>query len=123
MIKDGNTYEAEGKRVLYIPKLDLVTKMYSCGTVLLPVDGKLQKFTIKPQDIEEVFQIELDGENFKVKGDTYAELVTNLIRLHYTIDDELALSANIRAGKDVEKQEQEFQTWRAFCKEMAKQLI
>ena len=123
MIKDGNTYEAEGKRVLYIPKLDLVTKMYSCGTVLLPVNGKLQKFTIKPQDIEEVFQIELDGENFKVKGDTYAELVTNLIRLHYTIDDELALSANIRAGKDVEKQEQEFQAWRAFCKEMAKQLI
>lgn len=108
MIKDGNTYTAEGKRVLYIPKLDLTTTMYTTGSVMLPVNGKLKKFTIKPEDIEEVFQIELDGENFKVKGDTYAELVTNLIRLHYTIDDELALSANIRAGKDVEKQEQEF---------------
>jgi hypothetical protein len=82
--------------------------MYSCGTVLLPRDGKLKEFTINPEDIEEVFQIELDGEKYRVKGDTYAELVTNLIRLRYTIDDELALSANIRTGKDVEQQEFEF---------------
>lgn len=66
----------------------------------------------------------MDGENFKVKGDTYAELVTNLIRLKYTLDDELALAANLRAGDNNAKTaEFEFQTWRAFCKEMAKQLI
>lgn len=123
MIQEGNTYIAEGKRVLYIPKLDLTTTVYSCGSVLLPRNGELVKFTITPDDIQEVFQVELDGEHFRVKGDDYAELVTNLIRLRYTIDDELALAANIRAGKDVEQKEEEFQTWRAFCKEMAKQLL
>lgn len=124
MIKDGNTYTAEGKRVLYIPKLDLTTKMYTCGTVMLPRDGKLTKFVIKPTDIQEVFQVKLDGEDFKIKGDTYAELVTNLIRLKYTLDDELALAANLRVGSvEAKSAEFEFQTWRAFCKEMAKQLI
>lgn len=124
MIKDGKTYTAEGKRVLYIPKLDLTTKVYSTGTVMLPVNGKLKSITVNPGDIQEVFQVQLDGENFKVKGDTYAELVTNLIRLKYTLDDELALAANLRAGDNNAKTaEFEFQTWRAFCKEMAKQLI
>lgn len=124
MIKDGKTYTAEGKRVLYIPKLDLTTKVYSTGTVMLPVNGKLKSITVNPGDIQEVFQVQLDGEDFKVKGDTYAELVTNLIRLKYTLDDELALAANLRAGDNNAKTaEFEFQTWRAFCKEMAKQLI
>lgn len=124
MIKDGKTYTAEGKRVLYIPKLNLVTNIYSTGTVMLPVNGKLKSITINVGDIQEVFQVEIDGEKFFVKGDTYAELVTNLIRLKYTLDDELALAANLRAGDNNAKTaEFEFQTWRAFCKEMAKQLI
>lgn len=57
MIKDGKTYTAEGKRVLYIPKLDLTTKVYSTGTVMLPVNGKLKSITVNPGDIQEVFQV------------------------------------------------------------------
>lgn len=57
-----------------------------------------------------------------IKGTTYNELVTSLIRTKYTLDDELALQANYRLNTDSEE-EQTFQEWRSKCKEIAKSLL
>ena len=122
MKQDGRTIYAEGKKVLYIEKLNKYTRQYTCGTVMLPIAGALQEVTITPDDIEEVYKLEIDGVENKVKGDTYDELVTNLIRLKYSLDWELALIANSRI-KDVSKEDATFQEWRKECKRIAKNLL
>lgn len=55
-----------------------------------------------------------------VSSTTYSKLVTELIRLKYSLDDELALIANSRI-KDMSQKEQDFQAWRKICKQVAKQ--
>lgn len=53
---------------------------------------------------------------------TYGDLVTILIRCKYSLDEELALSANLR--KDAEKYEEqdaEYQRWRIYCKSVARE--
>lgn len=55
---------------------------------------------------------------------TYDELATALIRMKYTLDEELALSANFR--NDPEKYKSEdvaFQSWRLLCKEAARKTL
>lgn len=53
---------------------------------------------------------------------TYGDLVTMLIRCKYTLDEELALAANMRTSPVAHADEDaEFQQWREYCKEVAKQ--
>mgnify|MGYP006335360611 CR=1 FL=1 len=92
MKQDGRTLYAEGKKVLYIEKLNKYTRQYTCGTVMLPIEG------------------------------VYEELVTNLIRLKYSLDWELSLIANSRI-RDISKDDKDFQDWRAESKKIAKNLI
>ena len=122
MKQDGRTLYAEGKKVLYIKKLNKYTRQYTCGTVMLPIEGVLQEVTITPEDVEEVYKIEIDGNTYRVKGDNYEELVTNLIRLKYSLDWELSLIANSRI-RDISKDDEAFQDWRAESKKIAKNLI
>ena len=122
MKQDGRTLYAEGKKVLYIEKLNKYTRQYTCGTVMLPIEGALQEVTVTPDDIEEVYKVEINGNTYRVKGDSYEELVTNLIRLKYSLDWELALIANSRI-KDISKDDEDFQKWRAESKKIAKNLI
>ena len=122
MKQDGRTLYAEGKKVLYIEKLNKYTRQYTCGTVMLPIEGVLQEVTITPEDVEEVYKIEIDGNTYRVKGDNYEELVTNLIRLKYSLDWELSLIANSRI-RDISKDDEAFQNWRAESKKIAKNLI
>lgn len=122
MKQDGRTLYAEGKKVLYIEKLNKYTRQYTCGTVMLPIEGVLQEVTVTPEDVEEVYKIEIDGNTYRVKGDNYEELVTNLIRLKYSLDWELSLIANSRI-RDISKDDEAFQNWRAESKKIAKNLI
>lgn len=122
MKQDGRTIYAEGKKVLYIEKLNKYTRQYTCGTVMLPIAGALQEVTITPDDVDEVYKVEIDGVTYKVKGDTYDELVTNLIRVKYSLDWELALIANSRI-RDISKEDSDFQDWRKECKKIAKNLL
>lgn len=122
MKQDGRTLYAEGKKVLYIEKLNKYTSQYTCGTVMLPIAGVLQEVTVTPEDIEEVYKVEIDGNTYRVKGDSYEELVTNLIRLKYSLDWELSLIANSRI-RDISKDDKDFQDWRAESKKIAKNLI
>ena len=122
MKQDGRTLYAEGKKVLYIEKLNKYTRQYTCGTVMLPIEGVLQEVTVTPEDVDEVYKIEIDGHTYRVKGDSYEELVTNLIRLKYSLDWELSLIANSRI-RDISKDDKDFQDWRAESKKIAKNLI
>ena len=122
MKQDGRTLYAEGKKVLYIEKLNKYTRQYTCGTVMLPIEGVLQEVTVTPEDVEEVYKVEIDGNTYRVKGDNYEELVTNLIRLKYSLDWELSLIANSRI-RDISKDDEAFQNWRVESKKIAKNLI
>ena len=118
----NNTLIAEGSKVLFIKKLNLIVKQYTCGEVMLPIQGVLQTINVTPDDVIECYIVNIDGKEYKVQGDNYGELVSSLIRIKYTLDQELALLANSRI-KDVSEQENAFQEWRAECKRIAKKLL
>lgn len=119
---ENNTLIAEGSKVLFIKKLNVIVKQYTCGEVMLPIQGVLQTINITPDDVIECYIVNIDGKEYKVQGDNYGELVSSLIRIKYTLDQELALLANSRI-KDVSEQENAFQEWRAECKRIAKKLL
>lgn len=53
---------------------------------------------------------------------TYGDLVTILIRCKYSLDEELALSANMRTAPETHAEEDRvFQTWRDYCKDVARE--
>lgn len=53
---------------------------------------------------------------------TYGDLVTILIRCKYSLDEELALSANMRSDAEkYEKQDAAYQQWREYCKNVARE--
>lgn len=53
---------------------------------------------------------------------TYGDLVTILIRCKYSLDEELALSANMRTSPETHAEEDaQFQQWREYCKEVARE--
>ena len=119
---ENNTLIAEGSKVLFIKKLNVIVKQYTCGEVMLPIQGVLQTINITPDDVIVCYIVNIDGKEYKVQGDNYGELVSSLIRIKYTLDQELALLANSRI-KDVSEQENAFQEWRAECKRIAKKLL
>lgn len=52
---------------------------------------------------------------------TYGDLVTILIRCKYSLNEELALAANIREAPESHTEEdQAFQQWREYCKDVAR---
>ena len=122
MKTENNTLIAEGSKVLFIKKLNVIVKQYTCGEVMLPIQGVLQTINITPDDIIECYIVNIDGKEYKIQGNNYGELVSSLIRIKYTLDQELALLANSRI-KDVSEQENAFQEWRAECKRIAKKLL
>lgn len=122
MKQDGRTLYAEGKKVLYIEKLDKITTQYTCGTVMLPVNGKLQEVTVTKDDVIEGYKVNIDGKDYILEADSYGELVTALIRVKFSLDYELALIANSRI-RDISKEDIEFQNWREECKKKAKKLL
>lgn len=122
MKTENNTLIAEGSKVLFIKKLNVIVKQYTCGEVMLPIQGVLQTINITPDDVIECYIVNIDGKEYKVQGDNYGELVSSLIRIKYTLDQELALLANSRI-KDISEQENAFQEWRAECKRIAKKLL
>lgn len=71
-------------------------------------------------DIQEGKYILVKGEYIFIPYTSYSNLVTNLIRTKYSLDDELAINANSRINPNSEE-EKEFQIWRKYCKKLAKQ--
>lgn len=122
MKQDGNTLYAEGKKVLFIEKLGKITRQYCCGTVMLPIEGVLQPVTVTPDDVIEGYKVTIDNDDYILEGETYGDLVSEIIRIKYSLDDELALIANSRV-RDISKEDEAFQEWRKQSKKIAKSLL
>ena len=79
-----------------------------------------------PLDFAEAKAVTVDGLSYMMTKDsmTYDELTTALIRLRYTLDEELALTANLREDAEGHRTEEAvFQEWRAKCKEAAREAL
>lgn len=70
-------------------------------------------------DIKEGKYIPVESEVMFIPYNSYGELVTNLIRTKYSLDQELAINANSRIDPN-SKEEKDFQIWRRYCKKLAK---
>jgi len=75
-------------------------------------------------DYEEIWGFDFEDTFVTSDAKTYEQLTTDLIRVKYSLDAELALLANIRTDADKYKQEEaDFQAWRTKCKQKAKELF
>ena len=122
MTRNGNEVKAENGRILFIEPTGVYTDYAILGNRLEYKDGQRLEYTLTEQNVHEGYMTNIDGEQKFVKASSYSELVSGLIRLKYSIDDELALMANSRV-KSVSSEERQFQNWRKKCKEIARQLI
>ena len=122
MTRNGNEVKAENGRILFIEPTGVYTDYAILGNRLEYKDGQRLEYTLTEQNVHEGYMTNIDGEQKFVKASSYSELVSGLIRLKYSIDDELALMANSRV-KSVSSEERQFQIWRKKCKEIARQLI
>ena len=122
MTRNGNEVKAENGRILFIEPTGVYTDYAILGNRLEYKDGQRLEYTLTEQNVHEGYMTNIDGEQRFVKASSYSELVSGLIRLRYSIDDELALMANSRV-KSVSSEERQFQNWRKKCKEIARQLI
>lgn len=78
-----------------------------------------------PLDFGEAKVVGVDGLSYMITEDmSYDALVTALIRLKYSLDEELALMANLREDADGHRTEEiAFQEWRTKCKEAAREAL
>lgn len=98
------------------------TNVTTVGTHTIVKDGEVLTSTINLEDIEEFSVIWINSEPYYVKSTEYGDLVTELIRSKYSLDQELALYANSRIEPNSSK-EVEFQNWRSLCKKAAKRFL
>ena len=84
-------------------------------------DGKQYIIENKLEDITEVSSVRILNDVYYVESKEYGDIVTELIRKKYSIDQELALYANSFV-KDNSEAMNEYQTWRILCKQAAKKI-
>ena len=82
----------------------------------------ITEYNITIDDVIEVTQVVIDDVVYYVESTTYEDLVSELIRLKYSLNAELALYANSRLNPD-SQEEKDFQEYRAYCKKLAKQIL
>lgn len=118
-IKNNVVFAKEGKQLKTIlgimPSIQL-------GNHIQIINDEVIQHTINLADIKEVSPIFVEGNLIYVESSDYNSIVTELIRSKFSLDEELALYANYRIGKDFDK-EQLFQDWRQSCKAAAKRFI
>ena len=122
MIKENNKIIASPNKFLKIKGSDELRQSVFIGKTYAYINGKIQLIDISEENIYEVTPVVIDNEQFYISSTTYPEIVTELIRQKYSLDDELALMANARLGINKDYEE-EFQAWRIKCKEAAKKIF
>ena len=110
----------EGK---YLKLENSIKKEIYLGNNYIEKDGKTVLFNVVTfNDIKEVYPVDINGVAYYISATTYGDIVSELIRQKYTIDQELAMYANHSIGTHTQEFN-EFQEWRIICKETAKKLI
>lgn len=120
MKQEGNfIYADEGKTLLTPMGYKSVIAL---GDHTKYSDGKATKYHVSIDNVFEVYPVNIGNEVFYLDDiSDYGKVVTALIRKKYSLDDELAITANVRCGNN--SQEEAFQSWRQSCKEAAKKLV
>lgn len=117
MIQKGNLVIADKGKYLQTPYG--ILQEVELGEFPSIVNGKEIIKNYKLQDIYEVTPIRIQNNIYYVQDTSnYSKLVSELIRIKYSLDDELALIANARLGNL--EGEEDFQNWRTLCKTAAK---
>ena len=120
IINNKKAIADEGK---YLKLEDSLKKEIYLGNNYIEKGGKTILFNVVNfNDIKEVYPVDINGVAYYISATSYGDIVSELIRQKYTIDQELALYANHSIGTHNEQFE-EFQEWRIICKETAKKLI
>lgn len=121
MIITGNKAVAdEGK---YLKLEDTLKKEIYLGNNYIKRNGETIMFNVLSfNDIKEVYPVDINGVAYYISATSYGDIVSELIRCKYTLDQELAIHANyyLNKGKD---EMNSFQEWRQICKDTAKRLI
>lgn len=116
----NNLIYADSGKILKTP--NGYTSIVNLGTNTIIKDGEIFTYTINLEDVEEYNIIQIENEPYYFKSNTYGEVVSELIRAKYSLDEELALYANSRINSNSSK-EIEFQNWRQLCKQAAKKIF
>ena len=119
MIKENDIIKASEGKVLRTP-IGLVDEV-TLGVTKLIDNGKVVEINIEQSSIKEVTPVRIGNDIAYIEAIDYPTAVTELIRLKYSLNDELAMIANSRLGDNSD--EEEFQNWRRLCKETAKKLF
>lgn len=119
MKQEGNTVYADPGKCLKTSHG--IFQEVPLGTFKGYKDGKLYQFTTKLKDIQEVTPIRILDEVYYVSATSYGDVVSELIRYKYSLDEELALYANSFI-KDNSEAMNKYQEWRVLCKEAAKKI-
>ena len=122
MIKQNSQLIAdEGKTLEY--KKNHYSSLF-LGKQILYLNGEVVEADVKEEDVKEVYPVVIYTTNYYISATSYSDIVTELIRLKYSLDDELALLANLRVDPEgYADEDAQFQTWRQKCKEVAKQIV
>ena len=119
MRQENNIVIADEGKVLKTP--NGIFNEVPLGTFIGWKDGEKYTVTNILEDIIEVTPIRILDKVYYITSNSYGEIVTELIRQKYTLDQELALYANSYI-KDNSKDMEDYQYWRELCKEAAKKI-
>lgn len=120
MKKNNNVVYADNGKILKYK--DTLSDSFELGKTSSLKRGKIITQNIQEKDIEEFVLFNIMNKNYLIKEGTKGQMVTDLIRQKYSLDEELALIANSRVNKDKEE-ELEFQQWRSLCKDAVKKYL
>lgn len=118
MIKQDDIIKAEeGKILLYKPE----NKLWGKAARLAQYKGHI----LTEEDFEEIDESEfecIDNVWYDFKNMSYAAIKTFIIKLHYSIDDQLAIMLNneIDMSGEATERYREMQEWREYATTIAK---
>lgn len=110
IIQDDIIKAEEGKLLVYTPENIL------WGKVARLANYKGRQLTVDDfEEVDEDLVINIDGTNYIFVGQSYSEIKTFIIKLHYSNDDQIAIMLNNDENKMNQMQE-----WREYAASIAR---
>lgn len=116
---DGNLVIADQGKALKTP--NGIFEQVTLGVFEGFENGKQYIIENKLEDITEVSSVRILDDIYYVESKEYGDIVSELIRKKYSLDQELALYANSYITDNSEAMNK-YQDWRVLCKEAAKKI-
>lgn len=101
IIKGNKVVPSEGK---FLKLEDSINTEFYLGDNVVEKNGKLISVNLSNFDnVKEVYPVNVGENTYFISSTEYGDIVTELIRYKYSINQELALYANFCLGKDIEE--------------------